>query len=158
MKICTRLLAGFSVVIVISAAMGFFAMTIIGRTSGMTGELYDRPMMATDFHVISPIAPVANALTLPVLPVLVASGLVLSVLSLGPELARAAAMGAAAGAPLVLVEEGAVFGAGAVRGASRTSRLMIRPSGPVPRTVLRSMPRSSARTPRCTRRPEPTAR
>jgi len=50
------------------------------------------PMMATDFHVISPIAPVANALTLPVLPVLVASGLVLSVLSLAPELARAAAI------------------------------------------------------------------
>ena len=50
------------------------------------------PMMATDFHVISPIAPVANALTLPVLPVLVASGLVLSVLSVAPELARAAAI------------------------------------------------------------------
>src|SRR5205085_4239921 len=28
------------------------------------------PMMATDFHVVSPVAPVANALTLPVLPVL----------------------------------------------------------------------------------------
>jgi len=47
-KIRTRLLAGLSVVIVISSAMGFFAMTIIGRTSAMTGELYDRPMMATD--------------------------------------------------------------------------------------------------------------
>jgi len=29
------------------------------------------PMMATDFHVLSPIAPIANALTLPILPALV---------------------------------------------------------------------------------------
>jgi competence protein ComEC len=50
------------------------------------------PMMATDFHVLSPVAPVANALTLPVLPVLVASGLLLSVASPAPELARAAAI------------------------------------------------------------------
>src|SRR5207237_7263924 len=50
------------------------------------------PMMAINFHVISPIAPVANALTLPILPVLVVSGLVLSVLSLAPELARIAAI------------------------------------------------------------------
>jgi methyl-accepting chemotaxis protein len=49
MKIRTRLLAGFSIVIVVSAALGFFAMMIIGRTSAMTGELYDRPMMASDF-------------------------------------------------------------------------------------------------------------
>src|SRR5207245_11371018 len=28
------------------------------------------PMMATDFHVLSPVAPIANALTLPILPVL----------------------------------------------------------------------------------------
>src|SRR5206468_4490038 len=50
------------------------------------------PMMATDFHVLSPVAPIANALTLPVLPVLIASGLVLSVLSAMPELARIAAI------------------------------------------------------------------
>jgi len=50
------------------------------------------PMMATDFHVISPVAPIANALTLPILPILVASGLVLSVLSVAPELARVAAI------------------------------------------------------------------
>jgi metallo-beta-lactamase superfamily protein/competence protein len=48
--------------------------------------------MATDFHVISPVAPIANALTLPVLPVLVASGLLLSLASPVPELARAAAI------------------------------------------------------------------
>src|SRR5947199_2461804 len=50
------------------------------------------PMMATDFHVLSPVAPIANALTLPILPILVASGLVLGVLSVAPELARVAAI------------------------------------------------------------------
>ena len=50
------------------------------------------PMMATDFHVLSPVAPIANALTLPVLPVLVVSGLVLGALSFVPDLARAAAI------------------------------------------------------------------
>lgn len=46
------------------------------------------PMMATDFHVFSPVAPVANALTLPVLPALVVAGLALGALSVVPELAR----------------------------------------------------------------------
>ncbi len=50
------------------------------------------PMMATDFHVLSPIAPVANALTLPVLPVLVTCGLLLGALSFAPDVARAAAI------------------------------------------------------------------
>jgi competence protein ComEC len=50
------------------------------------------PMMATDFHVFSPVAPLANALTLPILPVLVASGLLLGTLSLAPDLARAFAI------------------------------------------------------------------
>src|SRR5207253_4811588 len=50
------------------------------------------PMMAADFHVLSPVAPIANALTLPVLPVLVVSGLVLGALSFVPDLARAAAI------------------------------------------------------------------
>jgi competence protein ComEC len=50
------------------------------------------PMMATDFHVLSPIAPLANALTLPILPALVAAGLLLGPLSLAPEVARLAAM------------------------------------------------------------------
>jgi len=50
------------------------------------------PMMATDFHVLSPVAPIANALTLPVLPVLVASGLLLGALSFVPDLARVAAI------------------------------------------------------------------
>jgi competence protein ComEC len=49
------------------------------------------PMMATDFHVLSPIAPVANALTLPILPLLVAAGLLLGPLALAPEIARLAA-------------------------------------------------------------------
>jgi competence protein ComEC len=50
------------------------------------------PMMATDFHVLSPIAPLANALTLPILPALVAAGLLLCPLGLAPELARIAAL------------------------------------------------------------------
>jgi competence protein ComEC len=50
------------------------------------------PMMATDFHVLSPIAPLANALTLPILPLLVACGLLLGALSFVPDLARLAAI------------------------------------------------------------------
>jgi competence protein ComEC len=50
------------------------------------------PMMATDFHVLSPIAPFANALTLPVLPALVVAGLLLGPLAFAPDLARAAAL------------------------------------------------------------------
>ena len=50
------------------------------------------PMMATDFHVLSPVAPFANALVLPILPVLVGAGLLLGPLSLLPELARLAAL------------------------------------------------------------------
>jgi competence protein ComEC len=50
------------------------------------------PMMATDFHVLSPVAPVANALTLPVLPVLIGAGLLISVLGFAPDLARLAAI------------------------------------------------------------------
>ena len=46
------------------------------------------PMMATDFHVLSPIAPLANALVLPILPALVAAGLFLGPLSPFPEVAR----------------------------------------------------------------------
>src|SRR5260370_22912386 len=42
------------------------------------------PMMATDFHVLSPIAPVANALTLSILPALVAAGLFLRAISSVP--------------------------------------------------------------------------
>ena len=50
------------------------------------------PMMATDFHVLSPIAPFANALALPFLPALVSAGLVLGLLSPLPEVARLVAM------------------------------------------------------------------
>jgi competence protein ComEC len=50
------------------------------------------PMMATDFHVLSPVAPLANALVIPILPALVCAGLLLGVLSLVPELARLAAI------------------------------------------------------------------
>ena len=50
------------------------------------------PMMATDFHVVSPIAPLANAMALPILPVIVASGLFVGALSFAPDLARIAAI------------------------------------------------------------------
>ncbi len=50
------------------------------------------PMMATDFHVLSPIAPLANALVIPILPALVTAGLLLGLLSALPEVARLAAM------------------------------------------------------------------
>jgi competence protein ComEC len=50
------------------------------------------PMMATDFHVLSPIAPIANALTLPILPALVAAGLFLGAVSFIPDAARIVAV------------------------------------------------------------------
>jgi competence protein ComEC len=50
------------------------------------------PMMATDFHVLSPIAPIANALVIPILPALIGAGLMLGGLSLFPEVARLAAI------------------------------------------------------------------
>lgn len=50
------------------------------------------PMMAADFHVLSPVGPLANALVLPTLPALVAAGLLLGPLAMLPDLARAAAV------------------------------------------------------------------
>jgi len=50
------------------------------------------PMMATDFHVLSPVAPIANALVLPILPAIVVAGLALGPLSLFPDVARVAAI------------------------------------------------------------------
>ncbi|HEV2030165.1 MAG TPA: ComEC/Rec2 family competence protein [Candidatus Dormibacteraeota bacterium] len=50
------------------------------------------PMMATDFHVLSPVAPIANALVIPILPALISAGLALGALSIVPELARLAAI------------------------------------------------------------------
>ena len=55
-------------------------------------QLGTLPMMATDFHVLSPIAPLANALVIPILPALVTAGLLLGLLSAMPEVARLAAM------------------------------------------------------------------
>jgi competence protein ComEC len=46
------------------------------------------PMMATDFHVLSPVAPLANALVIPILPALISAGLALGVLGALPELGR----------------------------------------------------------------------
>ncbi|HEX6548171.1 MAG TPA: ComEC/Rec2 family competence protein [Candidatus Dormibacteraeota bacterium] len=44
------------------------------------------PVMAQGFHVLSPVAPLANALTLPLLPAVVAAGLVLAPLAAVPDL------------------------------------------------------------------------
>jgi competence protein ComEC len=49
-------------------------------------------MMATDFHLLSPVGPIANALVLPILPALVVAGLVLGPLSLFPAAAHLAAI------------------------------------------------------------------
>jgi competence protein ComEC len=50
------------------------------------------PMMATDFHLLSPVGPIANALVLPILPAIVAAGLALGPLSVLPDLANLAAL------------------------------------------------------------------
>jgi competence protein ComEC len=50
------------------------------------------PMMATDFHLLSPIAPLTNALVIPILPVLISAGLMIGALAALPELARIAAI------------------------------------------------------------------
>jgi methyl-accepting chemotaxis protein len=49
MKIRNKLLAGFAATIGISAAMGLYAASGVSRTSAMTRELYDKPLMAADF-------------------------------------------------------------------------------------------------------------
>lgn len=45
------------------------------------------PMVAADFHVLSPAAPLANALTLPILPALIVAGLALGAASFVPPAA-----------------------------------------------------------------------
>jgi competence protein ComEC len=51
------------------------------------------PMMAADFHVLSPSGPIANAITLPLLPVVVAAGLLLGPIGAAmPDIARIAAV------------------------------------------------------------------
>lgn len=50
------------------------------------------PMMATDFHVFSPVAPLANALTLPILPLVVVVGLALGALGSAPDVGRTLAI------------------------------------------------------------------
>jgi competence protein ComEC len=50
------------------------------------------PLMATDFHLLSPIAPVANAAVLPLLPAMVACGLLAAPLALLPDAGRMVAL------------------------------------------------------------------
>jgi methyl-accepting chemotaxis protein len=49
MRIRVKLLLGFAALIGINAATGWFAATGVGQVSAMTGELYDRTLMAGDF-------------------------------------------------------------------------------------------------------------
>src|SRR5260370_14727897 len=67
----------------------FFREPFAVTCAALVGTL---PMMATDFHLLSPVAPIANALVLPILPAIVAAGLALGPLSLFPEVARVAAI------------------------------------------------------------------
>jgi signal transduction histidine kinase len=48
-RIRTKLLLGFAVLIGVNAATGLYAAIGVGRVSAMTGALYDRPLMAGDF-------------------------------------------------------------------------------------------------------------
>jgi competence protein ComEC len=50
------------------------------------------PLMATDFHLLSPVAPVANAVVLPLLPAMVAAGLLVAPLAAVPDLGRLVAL------------------------------------------------------------------
>jgi competence protein ComEC len=54
------------------------------------------PLMATNFNVLSPVAPVANAAVLPLLPALVGAGLLLAPLAVLPPVGQAAAIPLAA--------------------------------------------------------------
>jgi HAMP domain-containing protein len=49
MKIRSKLLWGFAAVVGLSTGMGLYAATDLGRVSGLAAELYDKPLMATDF-------------------------------------------------------------------------------------------------------------
>ena len=49
MKIRSKILIGFSLVIFVCAAMGLYAVVSIGNVSEMTTRMYDRPFMATNF-------------------------------------------------------------------------------------------------------------
>jgi competence protein ComEC len=50
------------------------------------------PLMAADFHVLSPVAPIANAAVLPLLPAMVGAGLLVAPLAVVPEVGRLAAL------------------------------------------------------------------
>lgn len=50
------------------------------------------PLMATDFHLLSPVAPVANAAVLPLLPAMVAAGLLVAPFAAVPEVGRLVAL------------------------------------------------------------------
>jgi competence protein ComEC len=59
-------------------------------------EVGTLPVMADGFHLISPVAPLANALVLPLLPALILAGLLISALALTANLGRLVAVPIAA--------------------------------------------------------------
>src|SRR5205807_158359 len=63
------------------------------------------PLMASDFHVLSPVAPIANAAVLPLLPAMVGAGLLVAPLAAVPEVGRIAALPSGPGG-YVLIDGG----------------------------------------------------
>ena len=49
MNIRAKLLIGFAAVLAMNGAVGLYAAVSIGRTSALALELYNGPLMATDF-------------------------------------------------------------------------------------------------------------
>lgn len=62
----------------------------------LAAQIGTAPLVASDFHVLPLLAPLANALVLPLLPAIVAAGVLLAPLALLPALGHAAALPVAA--------------------------------------------------------------
>jgi competence protein ComEC len=95
---------GFQLSFVGTAAIVLLTPALEGRLHWMPGwfrepfavtcaaQIGTVPLMATDFHLLSPIAPLANAAVLPTLPVLVGAGLLIAPLAAVPEIGRLLAL------------------------------------------------------------------
>ncbi len=95
---------GFQLSFLGTAAIVLLTPSIAARLSWMPGILREPfavtlaaqvgtlPLTAAGFHVLSPVAPLANALVLPLLPEIVGAGLLVASLAGLPELGRVAAI------------------------------------------------------------------
>jgi competence protein ComEC len=95
---------GFQLSFLGTAAIVLLTPSIAARLGWMPGILREPfavtlaaqvgtlPLTAAGFHVLSPVAPLANALVLPLLPAMVAAGLLVAPLAGLPELGRMAAI------------------------------------------------------------------